>query len=114
MSKSIHRNNVKFADQSSSWNLTEWESCDLTAVFEHHKSLWLHDSQQNDAHITDQENIRTANRMNASIYNKQNLNFNAVRYWDRKKINIYWSITRIFSIFYSLFILCDWAFEDMQ
>ena len=89
MSKSIHRNSTESADQSSSWNLAEWESHDLTAVFEHHRSLWSCDTQQNDACVTDQENIRTADRVSVSIYDKQNLDSSAIRYWDRRKINIY-------------------------
>ena len=70
MSKSINKNNIEFADQSSSWNLMRQRSHDFTAVFEHHRSLWSHDTQQNDAHVTDQENIRTADKINMNIYDK--------------------------------------------
>ena len=76
----IHRNDAEFADQSSSWNLIEWESHDLTAVFEHHKSLWSCDMQQNDACIISQENIKITDKISTSIYDRQNLDFNIIKY----------------------------------
>ena len=61
-----------------------------------------------------QENIRTADKINASIHDKQNFEFNVIRYWNRKEVNIYWNIIKIFSIFHFLFVLYDEAFENMQ
>ena len=88
MLRLIHRDSAESANQSSSWNLMKQKSHDFTAVFEHHKSLWSHDTQQNDACVMNQKNIKTADRMSTSIYDRQNLDFNAVRYWNKRKINI--------------------------
>ena len=67
----------------------KWRLCDLTAVFRYYRSLWLSDTQQNDAHATDQRNIRIADKVSMSIYDRQNINLNAIKHWDRRKINIY-------------------------
>ena len=40
---------------------------------------------QNDACSADQENFRAVCEMSKSIHDKQNLNLNAVRHWDKKK-----------------------------
>ena len=113
-SRTVNKDNSESVSQSDSWNLMRQRSCDFTAIFRHHRSLWSDDTWQNDACSADQENFKAACEINKNIHDKQNLNFNAIKHQNRKKINIYWSITRIFFIFHSLFVLCSRIFEDMQ
>ena len=40
---------------------------------------------QNDTCSASQENFRAACKMSKSIHDKQNLNFNAIRHWNKKK-----------------------------
>ena len=89
VSRMINRDSSESVNQSDSWNLMRWKSCDFTAVSKHHKNLWLNNIWQNDACFVSQENFRAAYKINKSIHNKQNLNFNTVRHWNKKKINIY-------------------------
>ena len=63
-----------------------------------------------------QENIRTVDEINISIYDKQNFNSNIIKYWNKKNL-IFIKILQelfLFFIFYFLFILCDRASENMQ
>ena len=80
MSKIVNRNSFESVSQSDSWNLIEQKSCDFTAVFKYHKSLWLSNMWQNNACFVNQENFRAACRVNKNIHDKQNLNFSVIRY----------------------------------
>ena len=91
-----------------------WKSCDLTSVSRHHRSLWLSDAQQNDACVISQENFRAACEMSKSLHDRQNFNFSAVRYWNRRKINICWSISEIFFIFNFISVLYHEIVESLQ
>jgi len=39
MLKSVNKNNFEFVNQSDSWNLMKWKSCDFITIFEYHKNL---------------------------------------------------------------------------
>ena len=69
VSKLINKNNFKSVNQSDSWNLMRWRSCDLIVVSEHYKNLWSNNTWQNDACFVSQENFRITCKINKSIHN---------------------------------------------
>ena len=79
-SKTINKNSSESVSQSDSWNLIRWKLCDFTAVFKYHRSLWSDNMWQNNACSENQENFKAACKVSKSIYDRQNLNLNAIKH----------------------------------
>ena len=113
-SKLFYKNSIRFADQSDAWDLKCWKLYNFFAHTWYHKNLWQNNLQASYLHVESKKNINKNNQLNTFFHDKSNHHSNTSRLQNWKDINKYENITRIISVIYFLFFLCDRAAWDMQ